>query len=91
MVLEVARGGYVAQRQPDAGDLAGEELGVGLGALGDLAIGVGLGAVALLLTVLGEQDQRRGVGGLQRQQQGEQLQLLAVELADRCCPGSRCR
>ena len=31
----------VGQRQSNAGDLAGEELGVGLGALGDLAVVVG--------------------------------------------------
>ena len=58
--------------EPDAdrGDLAGEVLGVGLDARVDLAVAVGLDAVALGLAVLREQDQRRGVGGLHREQRG---------------------
>ena len=56
----------------DAGDLPGEELGVGLGPLGDVAVELGLHPVAPLLAVLGQQDQRRGVRRLQRQHQRQQ-------------------
>jgi hypothetical protein len=67
----VARDG-VREQQPDAGDLAGEELGVGPGAFGDAPVELGLDAVARLLAVLGQQDQRRGVRRLQRQDQRQQ-------------------
>ncbi len=50
-------------------DLAGEVLGVGEVALCALAVLLDLHAVAVVLPVLGEQDQRRGVRGLQRQDQ----------------------
>ena len=79
MVAHLARGGDVGERQSDAGELAGEELGVGLGALGDAPVELGLGAVARLLPVLGEQDERRGVGGLEAEQQGEADELPLVE------------
>ena len=65
LVPELLAGDDVGQHQAHAGDLAGQELGVGLGALGDAAVELGLHPVALLLAVLGQQDQRRGVGRLQ--------------------------
>jgi len=80
VVFEFARTGDVSEPEPNAGQFAREELGVDLGALGDAPIELGLQSVALFLTVLRQQDQRRGVRGLQRQQQRQQLQLFAVEL-----------
>ena len=67
-LVEVRRGDHVGQRQADAGDLAGEELGVGLHPGAARADRRSLWARSrVLLAVLGQQDQRRGVGGLQRQ------------------------
>ena len=53
------------------GELAGQVVGVGDVALGPAPVLLVLHPVAVGLAVLGEQDQRRGVGGLQRQHQGE--------------------
>ena len=72
LLAQLVAGDRVGEHQPDAGDLAGEELGVGPGPLGDAAVELGLRAVARLLAVLGEQDQRRGVGRLQRQHERQQ-------------------
>ena len=82
LVAQLVAGDGVGEHQPDAGDLAGQELGVGPGALGDAAVELGLDAVAALLAVLGQQDERRRVRGLQRQHQGEQHEAAAprVEL-----------
>ena len=79
MIPELAGTGDVGKPEANAGELASEELGVGLGAFGDAAVDLGLHAVPFLLAVLGQQDQRRGVGGLQREQQGEADELLLVE------------
>ena len=57
-------GDDVAQGDADRGQLAGQELGVGLGPAVDLAVELGLAPVAVVLAVLGQQDQRGGVGGL---------------------------
>src|SRR5690606_29557973 len=78
---EVARGDVI-QRQAQRGDLAGDEVGGGVVALVGLAILLGLDAVAVVLPVLGEQQQRRGVRGLQREDQREQgeVQGARVEL-----------
>ena len=46
VLADLARGRDVGQRQAHAGDLAGEELGVGLRPLGDAAVVLGLHAVA---------------------------------------------
>ena len=66
---ELLAGDDVGQHQPHAGDLPGQELGVGLGPLGDRAVELGLHPVAGLLAVLGQQDQRRGVRRLEREHQ----------------------
>ena len=42
MLLELAGAGDIGEPEAHAGELAGEELGVGLGALGDTAVVVGL-------------------------------------------------
>ena len=78
MVFELAGAGHVGETEANTGELAGQELGVGLRAFGDAAIDLGLHAVALLLPVLGQQDQRCRVGGLQREQQGEADELPLV-------------
>ncbi len=72
LVLELLAGDDVGQHQAHAGDLPGEELGVGLRPFGDVAVELGLHPVARLLAVLGQQDQRCGVRRLQRQHQGQQ-------------------
>src|SRR5699024_10768083 len=54
------------------GDLPGDEVGGGVVALVGLAILLGLHAIAVVLTVLGEQQQGSGVGGLQREDQRQQ-------------------
>ena len=66
LAADEVTGGDVAERDPQRGDLAGQVLGVGDVALVARAVVLGLHAVAVGLPVLGEQDQRRGVGGLQR-------------------------
>lgn len=48
----------MGQGEADGGEFAGEELGVGLGAGGDLAVAFDVGAVPVVLAVLGEQDER---------------------------------
>ena len=53
-------------------DLAGEVLGVGEVALGALAILLDLHAVAVVLAVLRQQDEGRGIRRLQRQDQRQQ-------------------
>src|SRR5699024_2816875 len=68
---EVARGDVV-QGEAQRGDLPGDEVGGGVVAVVGLAILLGLHAVAVVLPVLREQQQRRGVGGLQREDQREQ-------------------
>ncbi len=70
----------VRQHQPHAGDLAGEELGVGLRPFGDLAVELGLDVVPTLLAVLGQEDQRGGVGGLGREGQVEEDEGIGVPL-----------
>ena len=56
------------QRDPQRGHLAGQVLGVGEGALGPLPVLLERDPVAVGLPVLREQDQRRGVRGLQAEQ-----------------------
>src|SRR5207344_3557225 len=56
----------------------GEELRVGLRALSDAAVGLGLGTVPQLLAVLGQQDQRGGVGGLGGEGQVQQDERVRV-------------
>ena len=58
---------HVAHREAERDDLAGQVLGVGEVALGALAVLLELHAVAVVLAVLREQDERRRVRGLQRQ------------------------
>ena len=80
--VERLAGDHVGQRQPHAGDLAGQEFGVGLGPFGDVAVALGGQPVAELLTILGEEDQRCGVRRLQREHEREQHEAAAprVEL-----------
>ena len=81
-VVEVRRRDHVGQRQADAGDLAGQELGVGLHPGAAVPVALALGPVPVLLAVLGQQDERRGVGGLEREDQGEEdeASVVGVEL-----------
>ena len=46
-----------------------------------LTVALGLGPVALLLAVLGQQDERRGVGGLGGEHEVEQDERVRVPLA----------
>ena len=82
-VAEVLVGDDVGQGQADRRQLAGQELGVGLRAGLDLAIAFGLGPVAVVLAVLGQQDQRGGVGGLGREGQVQEDEGVGVPAAAR--------
>ena len=64
LAAQVVAGDGVADRGADAGDLAGQELRVGLRLRGAAAVLRGQCAVAVLLPVLRQQDERRGVRGL---------------------------
>ena len=75
---EVA-GGDLADRHPQRGHLAGEELHVGVGAGVGLAVLLGDHLVAGLLPVLREQDQRRGVRRLQAEHQRQEDERVVVE------------
>ena len=68
----------VADRQPQRGQFTGQVFGVGLGLLGSSAILVDRDAVSVLLAVLGQQDQRRRVGGLGGKRQVEQDEWVGV-------------
>ena len=77
-VAEVLGGDDVGQREAHRRQLPGQVLGVGLGAGVDLAVELGLGPVAVVLAVLGEEDQRRGVGGLGGEGQVQQDERVRV-------------
>ena len=64
VISHFAGSGNVGERQAHAGDLTGQERGVRLCACDDEAIGVGSRPVALLLPILREKYQRRGIRGL---------------------------
>ena len=87
--------GDVGERHPQRDDLAGEVLGVGEVALGALAVLLDLHAVAVVLPVLREQDEGRGVRGLQRQDQRQQREVrrrgveLQLRAARRCSSAAR--
>ena len=83
MFGKVLVGHHVVEGEADSGEFAGQVLGVGLGAGGDLAVPLGGGAVALVLPVLGEQDQRGGVRGLGGEGQVEQDVRVRVPVAGR--------
>src|SRR6478609_3232361 len=76
---EEVAGGDLADRHPQRGDLAGQELHVGVGAGVGLAVLLGDHLVALLLAVLGEQDQRGGVGRLQAEHERQEDERELVE------------
>src|SRR5690606_33202419 len=61
----------VFHEQPQGDDLAGEVLGVGEVALRALAVLLDLHAVAVILTVLREQNERRRVRRLHREHEGQ--------------------
>jgi hypothetical protein len=71
-LVQVLVGDHVGQREPDGREFAGQVLGVVLGPGGDLPVPLDNGAVPLVLAVLREQDQRRGVRGLGGERQVEQ-------------------
>ena len=71
-ILEVLRGHDIGKRQAHRGELAREELCVRLGACRYRPVAFDARPVAVVLPVLGEQDERRGVGGLGREGQVEQ-------------------
>src|SRR5659263_247029 len=76
-------------RQRAERNLAGKVLGVREVALGPLAVLFGRHPVAVVLTVLGEQDERGGVRRLQREHQREcgEAVLRLVEAQRRRAPG----
>src|SRR6478672_5340847 len=75
---EVARGD-LADRHPQRGHLAGEELHVGVGPAVRLAVLLGDHLVPGLLAVLRKQDQRGGVRRLQAEHQRQEDERVVVE------------
>src|SRR5699024_9981760 len=76
---QIVPGDHVAHGQSHGRQLPGQELGVGLGLGGAQAVfGEGV-LVPVLLAVLREQDQRRGVGGLGGEREVEQDEGVGVE------------
>src|SRR5512144_2957595 len=71
--------GHLAHRDPQRRDLTGEVLGVRDGPLAARPVLLVLHAVAVRLPVLREQDERRGVRRLQRQEQREERERVRVE------------
>ena len=74
---EVA-GGDLADRHPQRGHLAGQELHVGVGPGVGLPVLLGDHPVARLLPVLREQDQRGGVRRLEAEHQGQEDERVVV-------------
>ena len=68
----------LADGEPQRRQLARQVLGVGLGALGPRPVLLEGDAVAVVLPVLRQQDQRRGVRGLGRERQVEQDERVRV-------------
>src|SRR6201996_8143078 len=79
---QILGGDQIVEREADRGQFAGQVLGVGLGAGGDVADPLDVGAVAFVLPVLGEQDQRGRVGGLGGKGQVEQDERVRVPVVD---------
>ena len=79
--------GLLLEHDPDLGELAREELGLGQRAGVGLAVALDLLLVAVGLAVLREQDQRRGVRGLSREQQVQQDERIRVKGSS--CPSSQ--
>jgi hypothetical protein len=74
--------GLLFDGQSHRGDLPGEILGLGQRAGIDLAVALDLGLVTVGLAVLGEQDQRRGVGGLGGEAQVEQDERIGIPVTN---------
>jgi AcrR family transcriptional regulator len=81
-VVQVLRGHHVGYRQPDSGQLPGQVLGIGLGPVRHVPVALDVGPVPVVLPVLGQQDERRGVGGLGREGQVEQDERVRVPVLD---------
>ena len=86
-VAQVVAGGDLADGQSQRGQFAGQELGVGLGLRGATAVLLQRDPVPVLLPVLRQQDQRRGVGGLGGEGQVEQDERIRVPAQLRPRPG----
>src|SRR3954462_6065399 len=76
---DVVAGGDLSEGHPERGHPAGQELHVGVRAGVRGAVLLGDHPVPVLLPVLGEQDQRRGVRRLQAQHQREEDEREGVE------------
>ncbi len=71
-----------ASARRTAASLAGQELGVGLGPRRHLPVALDVGPVPVVLPVLRQQDQRRGVGRLGREGQVEQDERVRIPVLD---------
>ena len=82
LATDEVSGRHLAQSNTQRSDLAGQVLGLLQVLLVTLTVLGGHHAVTVVLTVLREQQQGSGVGGLQRQHQGQQgeVQATRVEL-----------
>ena len=69
---QVLTGGDLADRDPQRGQLPGQVLGVGLRGERPLPVLLQRDPVPVGLAVLGQQDQRRRVGGLRREREVQQ-------------------
>ena len=68
-VAEVPCRHDLGECEADSGQFSGKEFGIGLSSGCHLPVALNAGPVAVILPVLGEQDQRRGVGRLGRKGQ----------------------
>ncbi len=84
--------GLLLEHDPHFGELPGQELRLRQRARVGLPVALNLLLVTVGLAVLREQDQRRRVRGLGREQQVEQDERIGVKgvlLADGSAPGTR--
>ena len=80
--VQILRRHDVGQREADGRQFPGQELRVGLGPGRHFPVALDIGPVAVVLPVLGQQDQRSGVRGLGGEGQVEQDERIRIPVPD---------